>query len=229
MLELREKEILSMLEKLKNLDFVVMGGYAINAYTQPRFSVDCDLVVLNREDAKKIRSVLEQEGYKEKEINPDIAYGGDFLCLAKKLNAYAIPFDILIGNVIDRDTKLKFPAEWVFKNSRIRTLAGKANPIKIELRIADPEILIIMKLAASRKSDLRDIFMLMEKDINISFVLSELKRYGLQNKLVKFKEYISSKEFRDSLQGVFGKIDEKIFNKIIKKIKDTTNEPEMLE
>src|SRR3989338_3857947 len=153
MLELREKEILRMLEKLKGFNFVLIGGYAVNVYAQPRFSVDCDLVVLNKEDAEKIKKVLEQEGYEEKKINPNIPYSGDFLCLAKNIEAYAIPFDIMIGNVIDRDTKLKFPAEWIFNNSRIRTLTGKANTIKIELRIADPEILAIMKLAVSRKSD----------------------------------------------------------------------------
>lgn len=220
MLELREKEILRMLEKLKGLNFALIGGYAVNAYTQPRFSVDCDLVVLNKEDAGKIKKVLEQEGYKEKEINPNISYSGDFLCLARNIEAYTIPFDVMVGNVIDRDTKLKFTAEWIFNNSKIRTLVGKANPVKIELRIAGPEILVVMKLAAGRKSDLRDIFMLLERDINAEFILSELKRYGLQDKLIKFKEYASSKEFRDSLQGVFGKIDDKAFNKIIEKIKN---------
>lgn len=225
MLELREKEILMTLEKLKELNFVLIGGYAINAYTQPRFSVDCDIVVSNKEEANKIKQLLEQKGYKEKEINPDIPYSGEFLCLVKKINNYAIPFDILIGSVIDRDTKLKFPAEWIFKNSEIRTLVGKASPIKIRLRIANPEILIIMKLAASRKSDCRDIFMLLERDIDLEYILSELKMYKLKNKLKRFKEYAVSNNFKDSLQGVFGKIDEKIFNKIIEKIKDIENEP----
>ena len=219
MLELREKEILRMLEKLKNLNFVLIGGYAINAYTQPRFSVDCDLVVLNKEDAEHIKKMLIQESYEEKEINPNIPYSGEFLCLVKKIGDYSIPFDVMIGSVIDRDTKLKFPAEWIFKNSKIRTLAGKANPVNIKLRIADPETLIIMKLAASRKSDLRDVFMLLERDVNAEFILSELKEYRLQNKLIKFREYTSSKEFRDNLQGVFGKVDEKAFNRTIKKIK----------
>ena len=219
MLELREKEILRILEKLKILNFALIGGYAINAYARPRFSVDCDLVVLNKEDAEQIKKMLIQEGYEEKEINPNIPYSGEFLCLAKKIEDYTIPFDIMIGSVIDRDTKLKFPAEWVFKNSKIRTLSGKANPVDIELRIADPEILIIMKLAASRKSDLRDVFMLFERDINTEFILSELEKHRLQNKLIKFREYTSSKEFKDNLQGVFGKVDDKAFDKIIGKIK----------
>ena len=46
--EEREKLIFELLEKLKGIDFVLIGGYAINAYTLPRFSVDCDLVVRNK-------------------------------------------------------------------------------------------------------------------------------------------------------------------------------------
>lgn len=219
MLELRENEILRMLGKLKDLNFVLIGGYAINAYTQPRFSVDCDIVVLNKEDANKIKKILLQEGYKEKEINPNIPYSGEFICFVKKIDDYPIAFDMLIGSVIDRDTKLKFKAEWIFKNSNIRILVGKTSPTKIELRIANPEVLIIMKLAASRKADLRDAFMLLEKDIDFGYVLSELKKYGLQNKLKVLREYVTSDSFKDSLQGVFGRIDQKIFNKIIGKIK----------
>ena len=219
MLELREKEILRMLEKLKESNFVLIGGYSINVYTQPRFSVDCDLVVLDKKDAERIKDILMKEGYEKKEINLNIPYSGEFLCLVKKIDGYSIPFDILIGGVIDRETKLKFPAEWIFKNSKIRTLVGKAHPVKIKLRVADPEILIIMKLAASRKSDFRDIFMLLEKNIDLDFVLSELNNHKLEAKFKKFKEYTTSKEFRDSLQGVFGKVDEKIFNKIIEKIR----------
>ena len=139
MLELREQEILAMLEKLKDLDFVLIGVYAVNAYTQPRFSVDCDLVVKNTSQAGKIKSVLSKEGYKEKKINPDTPYIGEFLCLSKKVDGFAIPFDIMIGSVIDRDTKLKFPAEWIFNNSKRSMLTGKVSISKIELMIASPD------------------------------------------------------------------------------------------
>jgi len=223
MLELREKVILSTLEKLKQLNIVLIGGYAINTYTQPRFSVDCDIVVMNKEEANKIRNVMEKEGYKEKKIDINIPYSGEFLCLVKKVDGYLIPFDILIGSVIDRDTKLKFPAEWIFQNSNVRTLIGKANTIKIDLRVADPEILIIMKLAASRKSDMRDIFMLLERNVDLVLILSELRKYNLTGKLKRFKEYVTSNDFKDSLQGVFGKVDEKLFGKIIKKINNVEN------
>jgi len=205
------------LKKLQGFNVVLIGGYVVSSYTQPRFSVDCDIVVQNKESAEKVKNILIQEGYKEKKINPNIPYGGEFLCLVKRIDNYAIPFDVLIGSVIDRNTKNKFPAEWVFQNSEKRTLVGKANPIKIELNVAKPEILIVMKLAASRKSDFRDIFMLLEGKVDIDYVLSELKKYKLQDNLKTFKEYVTSNNFEDSLQGVFGKVDQKLFEKLIEK------------
>jgi len=220
MLELREKEIFFMLEKLKDIDFVLIGGYAVNTYTQPRFSIDCDIVVQNNEDAKKIKDVLIREGYKEKEINLNVPYRGKFSCLIKQIDHYSVSFDLLIGTVIDRQTNLKFPAEMIFENSKIRTLVGKTNPVKMKLRIADPELLIVMKLAPSRTSDVRDIFMLLEGNIDVGYVLSEIKKYGLQKNLQRFKDYITGADFKDNLQGVFGKVDEKTFNKIVEKTKN---------
>ena len=43
-LQLREKEIFETLKRINGIKFVVIGGYAVNPYTIPRFSVDCDLV-----------------------------------------------------------------------------------------------------------------------------------------------------------------------------------------
>lgn len=45
MLQIREKEVFDTLKKIRECRFVLIGGYAVNAYTLPRFSVDCDIVV----------------------------------------------------------------------------------------------------------------------------------------------------------------------------------------
>lgn len=50
----REKEIFESLKVLKDKRFVVIGGYAVNAYTLPRFSVDCDIVVNKKDDLIEI-------------------------------------------------------------------------------------------------------------------------------------------------------------------------------
>lgn len=224
MLAEREKEILDTLKKLTVFRFVLIGGYAVNTYVQPRFSLDCDIVVLHKEDAQKIKQTLEQEGYKEKAINPNIPYAGDFLCLEKEIGSVMVPFDIMIGSVIDRNTKQRFYADWIFEHAQKRKLTGKMTRIELDVTVANPESLILMKLAAARKSDFRDIFMLSEKDIDTDFVLKHVHEYNLQHKVAAFISSVTDSSFRNNLQGVFGKVDDKQFNKIIEKIKKTYNE-----
>ena len=40
--QIREDEIFKTLKKILKYKFVLIGGYAVNAYTLPRFSIDCD-------------------------------------------------------------------------------------------------------------------------------------------------------------------------------------------
>ena len=64
-LQLREKEIFETLKKIKKSKFVVIGGYAVNSYTLPRFSVDCDIVIKNRKELNKIEKSLTEADYHE--------------------------------------------------------------------------------------------------------------------------------------------------------------------
>jgi len=58
LLQLRENEIFGALKKIKNQKFAVIGGYAVNAYTLPRFSVDCDIVTENKAETAEIAKEL---------------------------------------------------------------------------------------------------------------------------------------------------------------------------
>jgi hypothetical protein len=51
---LREKEIFETLKKIKDCEFVLIGGYAVTSYTLPRFSVDCDIVLKNTDELEEI-------------------------------------------------------------------------------------------------------------------------------------------------------------------------------
>ena len=95
MLQLREKEIISLLKSLNNFDFVVIGGYAVNAYTLPRFSVDCDIVLKKRND--RIEKILKDQGYKLTGSEKNTVYGGEFLRFEKTLeNNFKVSMDILV-------------------------------------------------------------------------------------------------------------------------------------
>ncbi len=60
----REAEIICILRALGPHvgKFVVVGGYAVNALTSHRFSVDCDMVVAEK-DVKLFDDLLKKEGY----------------------------------------------------------------------------------------------------------------------------------------------------------------------
>ena len=124
MLQLREKEIFETLKRINKFKFVIIGGYAVNAYTLPRFSIDCDIVVKNEKELKKIEKTLIDFGYaKEGNNKNNTSYYADFLRFEKNIgNNMRVSVDILIKEVLDRQTYATFSAVWVFDNSEIKTL-----------------------------------------------------------------------------------------------------------
>src|SRR3989344_2458332 len=135
MLQLREKEIFETLKKMSKFKFVVIGGYAVNSYTLPRFSVDCDIVVKDTKELKKIEEALINFGYIKEENNKDkTSYYGDFLRLEKDIgDNIKVSIDILIKEVLDRQTNATFSSDWIFDNSEIRTLRGKTITEELKL------------------------------------------------------------------------------------------------
>src|SRR3989344_118072 len=175
-LQLREKEIFETLKKIKKSKFVVIGGYAINAYTLPRFSVDCDIVIKNRKELEKITKALLELGYhKEKNYSDEVSYGGNFERYEKDLESnFKVSIDILIGEVFDRQTKAKFSADWVFGNSSLRNLQGKTISEQLKLRIINVDALFVMKLISCRQTDIRDIFLLINSVKDTKWVKNEV-------------------------------------------------------
>jgi len=219
MLQLREKEIISLLKSLSNFDFVVIGGYAVNAYTLPRFSVDCDIVLKKRND--RIEKILKDQGYKLTGSEKNTVYGGEFLRFEKTLeNNFKVSMDILIKEVLDRQTNVVFKADWIFKNSSLRLLKGKTITEESRLRIIDLNALVVMKFISCRNTDIRDVFMLMPK-ANKEWVRKEVSaRCDFMERFSKIKNKIVSEKFKDDLQGVYGYIDENVFEKHKKAILD---------
>ncbi|PIN95315.1 hypothetical protein COU53_00030 [Candidatus Pacearchaeota archaeon CG10_big_fil_rev_8_21_14_0_10_30_48] len=223
MLQLREKEIFETLKKMIKFKFVIIGGYAVNAYTLPRFSVDCDIVVKNKDELREIKEALINFGYLKEESNKDItSYYGDFLRLEKDLgDNIKVSIDILIKEVLDRQTNATFSADWVFDNSEVRTLRGKTITEELKLRIINLDALFILKLVSCRLTDIRDIFMLAPNIKNKEWIKEEIsKKYNFNKLFLKVKNKITTKQFKDSLQGVYGIIDDKVFEKHKKAILD---------
>ncbi len=213
-LEEREKKIFETLREISKTDSILVGGYAINAYTPPRFSVDCDLVLKRKREAEEI---LLKNGFKKTEQGKiQTPYNGEFLRYEKE----DIAVDLLVNGVLDRKTGIFFNYSFISENSSERETVGRAAPIRLKMRIANPETLFIMKFVSCRRQDIRDIFMLSGSGLNIDFIVSSLKTNyskALVN-IQEIKKTVLGKPFRDSLQGVYGFVQEKAFDDARKNI-----------
>jgi len=215
LLQLRETEIFETLKKIRNLDFVIVGGYAVNAYTLPRFSVDCDIVIKGQEEREKIKEILENNGYfKTKQFsNIEKIDENKFERYQKVIaNNFKVSVDVMIGEVLDRNTQAKFSAEWVFQNSQIRILRGKTVSDELKLRIVNSDALFVMKLSSCRLNDIRDLFLLAPLVKKKEWVKQEVaSRYDLHERISKALKTINDPHFKNNLQGVFGFVDDKLF------------------
>ncbi len=211
----RETEIFETLKQLKGCSFVIIGGYAVNAYALPRFSVDCDIVLKDDSETGKVEAILRSLGFKkEEEGKLGLPYQGDFIRYEKELGeGIKVSVDILIGAVLDRQTGASFGAEWVFRNSGVRQLRGRTIVEKLNLRIIDVEALIALKFVPGRLTDIRDIFMLLPL-ANIEKVKGEIaSRVDFTAQFERMKGKIISDAFRNNLQGVYGLVDGKTFER----------------
>jgi hypothetical protein len=209
MLHDREKTVLEVLEKIPKQNVVLVGGYAVNAYVPPRFSIDCDLVVLGK--TRPIEAVLKDNGFEQAESG-DIPYGRYIRYLRKKEK---VSFDLLINSVQDRNSEISFGADLFKKYSKNRLTVGRATPIRISLKIADPELLFAMKFVTGRKQDIRDIFMLSGESIDWEVVgeiiLEKCSKKIIKERIEPIRDSIRSKDYRDSLHGSFGKMPDQRF------------------
>lgn len=216
----REKFTFSVLEELlrEKAELVVIGGYAMNAYTLPRFSVDCDIVVKDRKAMLAVKKVLESRGFARKAKGTLPGYNGEFLCFATK-KPVLTTFDVLAGTIEDRITGTLFPAELIFKYSAKRTIFGKGNPLRIETRVADAEMLFVMKAISSRKPDIRDVFMLASTKLDRKKINEISKQVSIpQESIEKIVSKVNSTGFKDALQGVFGMLPKEQFETTKKKL-----------
>ncbi|MBI1935342.1 hypothetical protein HYS31_02775 [Candidatus Woesearchaeota archaeon] len=199
LLQLRENEIFEALKKIKNCIFVVIGGYAVEG----------------KAEAAKIGKELIKINYVRSTDTDLVQYHEEFLKYEKTImKNFKVSVDILIANVSDRLTKGIFSAEWVFRNSAVRALKGKTIQEELKLRIINMDALLAMKFVSCRNADIRDVFMLMPQAKDAGWIKSEVsERCEFKGRFQKIKDKITSIEFKNNLQGVYGYVDSKVFEK----------------
>lgn len=153
-----------------------------------------------------------KNGFEETEKG-DVPYGEYIRFMHKRER---VSFDLLVNSVLDRTSGIVFEGGLFKKYSKERFTVGKTSPIRIKLRIADPEVLFAMKFVSARRQDIRDIFMLSGTELNWNLI-KEIIKEKCDEKIIRerirlIKAKVMNKNYRDSLQGAFGKIPDKTFD-----------------
>jgi predicted nucleotidyltransferase component of viral defense system len=149
---LKDLERISREAKNFGINLLVIGGYAVRAYTESRswrFTKDIDFITTGK-DLAALRGVFEllKYGFVQTEFG---VKGG------KKINRESIELHVSVDKVIDWSTNLeyKLPKD-IFANAHnvsIKPYFEENNQLKPSVMVAPTEDILIMKLMTERTRD----------------------------------------------------------------------------
>ncbi|MEA2089340.1 MAG: DUF6036 family nucleotidyltransferase [Thermoproteota archaeon] len=153
------QDLKKLVEEAKEWDLklVLIGGYAVRAYTKPRrFTKDLDFVTI-REGLGQMKGFLHYMNYEYK--------SGEFwLSGSKKLNETWIDLHMSIDKVHDITTGYDYPVTPDFfqnlQKRKITTYFEENSHMSLQAQISPIEDLLIMKLIPLRDKDLIDVIAL---------------------------------------------------------------------
>jgi len=200
----RESEIIRILRVLSEASdgFVVIGGYAVNAYGQHRFSVDCGLAT-NRDNVPVIDATLLREGFelRRSEVRPPI--GVTIREYAKSVGGETASIELFVDTVVNTTTRGIWTYKFTQENSVEAIVMGATD--STPSRVANRNLLVAMKLHAGETQDFEDIVMLSEKaDWK---AVAKCSACGSKQQLIDQIDYaigeISSPKFATELKSTF--------------------------
>jgi len=200
----RETEIIRILRVLSEATdgFVVIGGYAVNAYGQHRFSVDCELAT-NRDNVPVIDATLLREGYelKRSEVRPPI--GVTIREYAKPIGGETTSVLLFVDTVVNTTTRGIWTYKFIQDNSVEAIIVGATS--STPSRVAQRNLLVAMKLHAGETQDFEDVVMLSER-VDWKTV-ARCTASGSKQQLIDQIDYaigeISSAKFASELKSIF--------------------------
>ena len=202
----RENEIFLTLNRFveEELDFVVVGGYAVSGLGKHRFSVDCD-VVISKNEMGKTEELLQRIGFERnvEKTGFDETYAGEFLSYKKKVGELSVTFDLLVGSLVCRTTGAAWSFDYIKKHSVQVAIAGIETVANC--RIPEKELMIAFKIHSARRTDVRDIIMMIE-NADLDKVLTHLNRGKtelLKTQVSNIMEMLNDVKLINSLKGVF--------------------------
>jgi len=133
----------------------------------------------------------------------DETYGGEFVSYKKKVGELPVTFDLLVGSLVCRTTGAAWSFDYIKKHSVEMAIAGIETVANC--RIPEKELMIAFKIHSARRTDVRDIVMLMG-NVDLEKILSHLKRgknEQLKTQVCSIMEMLNDVKLVDSLKGVF--------------------------
>jgi len=215
----REALCLDLLRKLPQR-FVLIGGYAASSFDFPRFSVDLDLVVKGR-DAPGFAAMAKREGFELVQDAGEFSkfYKGRVMRFEKKVDSLPVSVDLFVNMVQSRQTDAAYSFDYFWENSEIRRVVGSGAKDHAEVRVANREMLIALKINSMRMSDQRDIIALSNGPIDAAKILGHLRR-APKDSILRHLDIISATlekpESKDSIKGVFG-ISDRVYERLMDK------------
>lgn len=138
------KDLKTLVEKSKvwGIGMVVIGGYAVRAFTNAyRYTKDIDMAI-GKEEKGKFIALLKDEGYQ----TGDTEFG---LSAKKEFDSDFIAVHISVGKIYDKSSDLSYPiTRELFEESEIRLVGTKYDVNKqyeTDAPIVDLNTLVILK------------------------------------------------------------------------------------
>ena len=122
----RETEIIRIIRilSLETKGFVVIGGYAVNALGQHRFSVDCDLVT-DQEHLAGLERILVREGFRATGQSR-LPTGQGFLMkkYSKRMGGEPVSVELYVDSVVSRQTGAAWSYRLITEHAAEAIVAG---------------------------------------------------------------------------------------------------------
>lgn len=235
-MNLREEEIGRIIEQLskqtegfENPKIVMIGGYALRAFTSlSRYTRDCDFVLkkIDGWNLDKIKKLLPKDLSVEAfEKRGDYGFLRCIKLLKVNDRSAKISIDFMEGEVRGRMEEQVFfiTEKFLQKTKKVKIPIAKK---MIEIYVSDYTDYLILKIMSARPSDIRDIATLIWKD-GIPDDLEERAKKALAHPDILEKNLkliindVSNERFLDSWKGTFvtTEFTEKTKEKVLKELK----------
>jgi len=167
---------------------VLIGGYAVAAYTRGyRYTKDID-VVADKPTIGKLKGLLSSLGYSIRETEFGIAG-------SKRVNKDFIDLHISVGKIHDISTCNDYPVDLtLFKNAKRLKVKGHYSKTSLKAPVVDLDTLLLLKLMpVGRQKDAVDMLsLLLDKgdEINLMLLAERSEATGLRSHLLnQAREY----------------------------------------